>query len=44
MYGVNTFNPILLVGAAVAGAVIAIPVSLIVARKINQMISGHALT
>ena len=39
IYGVNDFNPMLLAGCAIAGAVVAIPVSLIVGRKINQMIT-----
>jgi len=37
VYGVNDFNPLLLVGCAIAGALIAIPVSYMVAKKIGNL-------
>jgi len=39
MSGVNQINPMFLAGAAIAGAVIAIPVSLFLGKKINQLIA-----
>ncbi len=43
VYGVNDFNPLLLAGCAGAGALIALPVSYLVARKIGALMgsSGH---
>lgn len=37
VYGVNDFNPLLLIGSAVAGALVAVPVSYVVARKIGTL-------
>ena len=42
IYGVNDFNPMLLAGCAIAGAVIAIPVSLYLGKKINDLISSKS--
>lgn len=39
IYGVNEINPMLLLGCAVAGAVIAIPVSFILGNKISHLIT-----
>ncbi len=40
MGGVNQINPMFLAGAAVVGALIAIPVSLFLGKKINDLISS----
>jgi hypothetical protein len=40
IFGVNDFNALYLVGAAVAGALVAIPVSYFVARKISELITS----
>ena len=41
VYGVNDFNPLLLVGCAAAGAVIALPVSYLVARKVGALMTSN---
>lgn len=38
IYGVGDFNPLLLVGAAAVGFVVAIPVSYVVARHISHLV------
>lgn len=37
LYGVNDFNPLLLVGGAVAGALLAMPLSYFIAAKIGSL-------
>lgn len=36
IYGLNAFNPMLLAGCALAGAVLAVPASLLVSKQINS--------
>jgi hypothetical protein len=42
LYGVNHFNPLLLVGCALVGAVLAVPVSFFVAKRINSLMGPSA--
>ncbi|SHM12938.1 hypothetical protein [Roseibium suaedae] len=37
IYGLNSFNPLLLAGCAIAGALLAVPVSLLVGKRISSM-------
>ncbi|WP_106752904.1 hypothetical protein [Pannonibacter carbonis] len=43
VYGVNEFNPLLLAIAAGIGLLVAIPVSLVVGKKINDAIRPRRL-
>lgn len=38
VFGVNAFDPLILAGCAAAGAVVALPVSYMVARRVNELI------
>jgi|GEM_PF-3188867 len=42
IYGVNDFNPLLLIGCAVAGAVLAIPLSYFIAARIGALMDSSA--
>ncbi len=41
IYGVNDFNPLLLAGSAIAGAVVALPVSYWVAGRITAFMGAE---
>ncbi len=41
IYGVNDFNPLLLAGSAIAGAVVALPVSYWVAGRITALMGAE---
>ncbi|MBD8890344.1 hypothetical protein [Roseibium litorale] len=37
IYGLNSFNPLLLAGCAIAGALLAVPASLMIGKRISCM-------
>ncbi|MFN7168494.1 MAG: hypothetical protein ACK4NV_15700 [Pannonibacter sp.] len=43
VYGVNQFNPLVLAASAACGLALAIPVSLIVGKKVNDAIRPRRL-